>query len=1305
MNTYPTRPVAKNRLHRSGYVLLYMFLTALFFSTAPVSHAATITDRPFLFSIDGSNATAGRFSNIQGMDFDQTSGILYVLDAERVLGQPSQDALDKFDAEGNALDFSTGSSSLFPNAGLDNGNIAVDNSNVNPGRIYVIPKLSADPVVAFSPSGERLWSLSATNPQDGSVDSSGHLWLLENGVNRLREFASIGSPPGQIFSFSLPNQGTFVDIDKNGNLYVTSNDQSLRKYSVSGEDLGLIDPGPVRAQTLDSGSGGHIFTINGPESIREFDSAGTLLHTYDAGLFQSGGAAGISYNSTLDRLYVADSRTNVVKVFGPPITATVPDVVAEPPIGEGLFMAVLQGKINPHEVPNQYFFEWKKGVGGSWVDAKSSTVESVAEDQAEHTVSTEISGLEAATSYQVRLVGVNSEKRMTTVSPAITFTTPTPAPPTVTMNAVTDVTSTSAHVSGVVDPHEDETEWRVELQKDCTGAYAPREGHSIPQEETTGLNVESTVEELLPNQLYCARIVAANGGGSTESIPKSFTTAAVPPGIASAAFAGPRLDTAARLNARVNPEGSNLTYRFELSDDGGVTWQLMPARVDETKARTSVVISDEVVGLTPDSAYMYRLAEVMDSAGPSPSLGDAKTFKTRRIDEVQGPGSCPNDQVRSAQRVENYLGQCRAVELVNNPDVGNQSVRIAPGASVSSVSSTGESVLWNTFSGAPEAPNGTANTFLARRGNTGWVSNAIAPPAAEQLGGGGLSYSLAAETPSFETSIFAVGLASGLSSAEPAAMVRVSKDQKEEPLKVLGARFGGNDLERVDVTEDGQHVVMVDPATNQLEDLGEAKIGPPQSVGEILSIMPDGDPSSCGLNSESLSFFGPPNNEAKAAAVLWRQGYHRMSVEDASRVYFEARPNSSVDPTQCDSSSPYGIYLRDRISNTTTLIDAGVGSHDPEIIRTTPDGSRVFFVTYSQLDSLDSNASGDIYQWSSSSDEAHCLTCLVGDAHVTTGVVGTVLISNDFSHIYFVSGAQLVNGQGTVSGANLYSLHQGIVTFIGDVGKASLLGGTEPAEVSADGNSLVFRADASRTLTSDVVQSECNVPSSLGEIGNCVELYRYDDRVQSVECLSCSQVATTSHSFGASSEVERIDFKVSSDGSTIAFSTQEDLVEGDTNLDTDIYEWQTGGFNLLTDGIGKAQAGLVAPQVLGVGADGRDIILGVVPTGGSLTGFEQSALLNIYDARVNGGFIPSAVSSSACNDDACQGGGLGPPPPVVPASSTYRGTGNLPGGLGKQAKNCSKPKAVRQGKCRHHRKHKSKRSGHGHSKAKGDSKG
>jgi len=312
------------------------------------------------------------------------------------------------------------------------------------------------------------------------------------------------------------------------------------------------------------------------------------------------------------------------------------------------------------------------------------------------------------------------------------------------------------------------------------------------------------------------------------------------------------------------------------------------------------------------------------------------------------------------------------------------------------------------------------------------------------------------------------------------------------------------------------------------------------------------------------------------------------------------------------------------------------------------------------------------------------------DARVVSGTGNNqVLVSDDFSHIYFASPAQLVPGRGEEGAPNVYALSGGQVRFIGIFDR--VLHSPKESLLSADGNLLTFQAPASRRLTADEVAANCLHPGGK-HVEACEELYRYDDSDGSIECISCAQGALTTHTIGSTGgTTQPHDFQMSADGTTVAFATQEQLLPRDVNRDVDIYKWRNGSLGLVTDGVSDRQDFLAAPQVAGIDATGSNILFSVLQPG--LTGFERDGLANVYDARIGGGFEPPAAPVH-CSEDSCQGPLQAPPTQQQPSSAAFSGRGNAK--EGQPPSRCAKGKVRRRGRCvsRHPHKRHHKRASH-----------
>ncbi len=1275
------------RLAVSATAVLFL---AIVVSLAAESRAATVT-QPFLSGQFGSPGSgSGQLTNPQGIAVEQGgSGAVYVADTGNARVQ-------KFTASGsfvlmfgkgvnqttsgNVCTAASGNTCKAGTPGTAAGElqtprfIAVDSSGgPSNGSVYVadtannkVTKFdSSGNLVAGWGSGGQLNGSTATNGPFGAiagivVDPSGNLEVLDTN-SRMFKFTENGTFSTD-FTVARGTSANGLTVDSLGNFYKSNGSPSVQRLTPAGADLGQVTFAQDAKGMASNLSSGDLFVNGGARIDRyHFDGSGNVItstgatctptaftgceatETFANGGELSGGV-GIAVRSSNGDVYGVSSSTGKVIIVSF-LTGTAPDVTIEATSEKGVSKAKANGKVNPLSLPaSSYKFEWKQGAGASWSGAQASAPVVLPVATEEIAVSHNIAGLLGNTTYQVRLVGINDENGLRSVSSADTFTTATAASaPAVTIVAPA-VNAATANVSGTVNPKEDfGTTWRLQVSTDpaCAGGFSAQPSHNLSSEANSPLAVSEELTGLQANQHYCVRIAATNSAGTTTSEVKEFTTDPVIPSQVFTAFAAPRTDTTARINARVNPEGASsvypMTYRFEYSKDGGTTWIALPEREYTEGAREQIVLAEELTGLSPNTTYSYRFSAESD-AGPALPQGEELEFTTRTTAEMILPP--------------------RGFELVSNPDKGNQRVEMAELPDKGSpMSADGEKVVWSVNGGAPGGASGTGATFLAERTASGWKSTGLVPPAAAQIGGGNYKYTLQATNPDFSQFFYTVALGKVGTLVNDPTVVRLDDSGHQDVLKNLQASefaLAGN----IEVTDDGSHVLVQDPVTGQLEDVGS---GSPEPV----SVMPDGLPAECGTIGNDLRH------------KQWKPDYHVASVDDASRVYFQASPNGNC-------SGLDGLYLRNRDTEETTLIDPGAFGENPEVIRATPDGQVVYFASFSQLDPADGNVHRDVYRWDEASGEPTCLTC---EAHPDVNIKEQVLISDDFSHIYFESTHQLVPGMGKAGHRTIYTLSEGEVRFVADIGAddTSDVFNNDP-KLSSDGNVLLFQANTIG-LTADHIGPECVLIQNGEEAGlsGCKELYRYDDWDGSVECISCDRSGPTTHGVGVENLAGLFRYQLSADGNTIPFVTWEPLVPLDVNHDADIYEWRNGAVRLLTDGISDQGVLFSSLKIVAIDRNGANILVALAPPNGKLTGFEQDGLLALYDVRIGGGFEPPSPVVH-CSEDSCQGPLQAAPTRRLPASAGFSGRGNEVPQASKKRRPCARKHGKVKRRCI--RKHK-----------------
>ncbi len=326
------------------------------------------------------------------------------------------------------------------------------------------------------------------------------------------------------------------------------------------------------------------------------------------------------------------------------------------------------------------------------------------------------------------------------------------------------------------------------------------------------------------------------------------------------------------------------------------------------------------------------------------------------------------------------------------------------------------------------------------------------------------------------------------------------------------------------------------------------------------------------------------------------------------------------------------------------------------------------------------------------------------------GAIWVTNVSEDGSHVFFISSAVLTGGEEGPSGAvaqagerNLYTWDEGLTQFIATVGAADVFGfpgnaiglgawvsgfgpevgaqvgpATDPSRSTPNGNVLVF-------------QSQANLLPSYDSEGKS-EIFRYDEDADTLECVSCNSSATpTSGAWLESVNNGLVESpttalthipNVSPDGSAVFFQTPESLLEADKNSTWDVYEWSEQGLSLISSGESAEPSFL-----FGMSADASDVFFTTYATLAEQD--EDGGGPSIYDARIDGGFAP-AVAPPECDEEAC----LPPlsPSPILLSAITAQAQpeGNFVPGK-------PKPKKHKHRKQKHHRKKKNKQRTGGHS--------
>ncbi len=779
--------------------------------------------------------------------------------------------------------------------------------------------------------------------------------------------------------------------------------------------------------------------------------------------------------------------------------------------------------------------------------------------------------------------------------------------------------------------------------------------------------------------------------------------------------------TGAVLGADINPHfwidtRFYVEYGTGKCSEGGCeeVKPLPPGPILSSKPFSAAIRSSSVFleGLEPGTTYHYRFVAVSSGGGPVHGIGgevgvdgEESTFTTYPV-LSQFKADCPNQSFRTGFSAP--LVDCRAYEMVspiekNNGDI--VSLVDLPGftTDLEQSSTDGNRFTYSSYRpfADPESGAYTMQYLASRQDGVGWSNKAINPPHFHAGSAGSTSLEAAYRA-------FSADLCSGWLVAAP------------EPPLAPGAPEGYRSLYRRDNCTGGYEAVSVgqptvDPLDFDTYEFQGASADGKEAIfrvedkltedaasdvwqayyasGEelrLLCVLPSGAPS--GGNCSGGSAGTPPQILSRLSSVV-----NAISA-DGRRAYWTDSGSSE--------SGPGKVYLRVNPGEEQSQLSGGectevekactfevsetVSSKASRFLGASTDGSKALFeVTEGIL-------VGNLYLFDS---ETQSSTLLAGKA---LGVAGA---SEDLSRIYFVSREVLPETSGASPGEpNLYLAGAGTATFIAtlsdidtesDFSNVSPLPLLHPARVSPDGSHLAF-------ISTEPLSGYDNTDQRTGKADS--EVYLYEAGSAGPVCVSCNP----SGARPVGREVRRVIFSASSlpiaatippprlmldsmrplsaDGSRLFFNSYDALLPGDTNGKVDVYQWEqasgeadckhkgaelyvpsSGGcLSLISSGQSPSDS-----QFLAASATGGDVFF---TTNASLLP-QDPGLIDVYDARVNGGLPGPPAPPGPCQGEACQ---LAPPPPndPTPASASFKGAGNL-----KSTPRCRKGKVARKGRC------------------------
>ncbi len=759
--------------------------------------------------------------------------------------------------------------------------------------------------------------------------------------------------------------------------------------------------------------------------------------------------------------------------------------------------------------------------------------------------------------------------------------------------------------------------------------------------------------------------------------------------------------SSAELSAQINPNFRDTRYFFQFGVDASYTGGEVPAPNGGDAGSGGTASTEHAVlsGLVPGTTYHYRV-KAINSAGTT--FGPDATFTTF----ANAPFALPDNRVwEMVSPLDKNGGDVAGIR----GDNGGGVVQATPdGSAITYVSLA-------SFGSPQGAPSGSQ--YVSTRGPEAWSTQNITAPLLSDT-----YFDAAAGTP---YKAFSADLSRGLL---PNAESRGRAENPPPPGSNAPSGYrnfylretNGHDEalltstpeespEAFDMvfkgaTPDLSHIVVASSAAltkgassnaNGEGNLYEWSAGHFQAVNVLPGVAE-------GETAPGLVEIGSGQNEGNTVS------------SDGSRVFwsYEGPPDEGS----------LELFVREN-GTRSVRVDAVKGGaelnpgerHDSQFWTATPDGARAFFTSDAPLTG-DSNTGApcgfgcvrtgsDLYR---SEPATGALIDITPDRVDVNGadVLGVLGTGSDGSYVYFVATAALVgaNSEGhapAAGAANLYVWHEGegtafIATLSSDdqSGSDELLSANDwdpsfarrSTRVSTDGRTAVFMSDASLTG-----YDNRDASSSVRD----EEVYVYDAGAGRLTCASCNPSGerplgpsaipggTIFTNEGRGGEALRQPRALSADGGRVFFDSADGLVPQDTNGKQDVYEYESGAAHLISGGTDSEDSLFVDAS-----DDGEDVFF---ITRQQLVSQDTDRLVDLYDARVNGGFPAGVTTGGGCQGEGCRPVASSAPGFGFPTSSLLGGDGNLPAVAAPVAKSHAKSKA----KPKRSKKHKKSKAKHG----------
>ncbi len=1234
----PTRWLAL----RGRRIAVSMILSLAALLVLAAASALAAQTHPFLGSF-------GSFGNPNGIAVD-SSGDVYVADI-------ATDTVQKFDASGNPVSFSSlGSNSLTgsatPEGSFSFSNpaaLAIDNSGgPSAGDLYVLDA-NHNVVDKFGPGGGYLGQVTGTpagpfsQVEGMGVDGAGDLDVYEGNV-RVDQFdGSASNAFLQSFPYSYGSSAGFA-VDPGGAYYTMSGCGCVEKWDRSGADLGQVDRNSSGVAIAVDPATNHAYVDDGA-FVAEWDTsampggAATNASNFGSAQLSNAGGGGVAVNGSTGDIYVADPATGEVFRYGP--AATIPDVSTGQASNVTGTSATLGGTVNPDgtTVTDCHFdyvdaAHYNASSANPYAGGGTAACSPNPSGSSPVAVSANVTGLSVGTTYHFRLEASNSSG----TNLGVDGTLQTASPPAVDGQSTANVTRAGATLQAQINPDGLATTYHFEYgsascsANPCTSVPVPDADIGAGASDQA---VSQGIAGLQVNATYHYRVVATNSLGATDGPDQTFTTEPIVAILGAGAVNVSA--SSAELESAIDVFGAATSYQFEYGTSTAYGSTIPVPDGQLGNGADPQTATANLGGLAPGTTYHLRLTAT-NSFGTV--IGPDVTFTTT------SGAPCPNAQFRTGPSAS--LSDCRAYEQVTPAD---KSGSTDPDPRLGLASDDGNRVYLSTYlANFGPHPANMSNSYAFARSPLGWVTTNAYP-----ANGGDAIYWAQLFSPDLSQLALAAGTANQLGFSGAGSLVAgpvggpYARVTGQEPISLSSPSA----TQFVGASADFSHLLLTS-TDKALAPAASGQVAGSQALYDwtdgqlqLVNVNTDGSLTSpCGaaLAGPEPGVGGSPSAEGEA---------HNAVSNDGSKVFFIS-PDPWASATDPSCSQPQQLYLGNTVTGTTVAVSCPSHVPDPsgcqaaDYVGASADGARVFFATTTELtqDALGTGNDRELYEYDTNTGTLTRVT------HGTSGTSAAddfrwALVSEDGSTVYFVADGQLAPGAPADAQPKIYryDVVTGATTFVASDPADDLCGCSAPLGydtarqfyTTPDGRFLLFASTADLTP----YQSE-----------GTPELYRYSVADGSLICVSCNpsgappQGAAQFTGTLPSTSDQRLPRPMSDDGAYVFFDTSDPLVP-QANDTTNVYEWHAGQISLISSGTDPQPSLFIDSS-----ADGQDVFF---TTHSQLVPQDGDLLSDIYDARIGGGFPAPSVSD--CSGDGCQGALS--PPPAAPAIVTFSaGPGN-----------------------------------------------